>query len=538
MKRAVFLLAIIFVIASLFSGCTEDDGKGHVFAYDITSNPGSLDPQCAADDESYLLIGCIFEGLVKCDNKGNLLAAGAESWEVSEDGLTYTFKLRDDRYWTDVNGYSKKCTAKDYVYGFTRLFAPETRAQAAEKFYCIQNAEELHKGKSDAGRLGVAAKDDNTLIIKLAKPEPMFLYMLTLPAAMPCCEDYFDKAQGKYGFSAEATPSNGAFYLDDWYYDPWSHEDNHLVLRVNKKYSEKTEVCPYGLNFFIVPEEEVITDFESETTKCLAASGETAQTLSKEGHQYDEFKTSVYGLVMNTKNPALKNDFLRYALMFAAETEDIALPYGYSKADAAVAPSFFCGGRNYREYAGDVLTAKTDPVRAQAAYQQALKQIDGSLLSKLSVIAVEGRDDEIISAVQTVTQSWQKNLELYCGISFLSQEEYDKAISTGNFTIALTKLDGEYNRPDSVLGAFANGGEYPYSEMGEEYTGLIAQSRLADTAESLELSKKAEEMLLSDGRFIPLAYCSKYFFYSKGCENIMYDPLTGGIDFSSALFKD
>ncbi len=537
-KASAFLLIFALTISLFTTACTDDDGKGHVFSYDITSNPDSLDPQCAVSRESVILINCIFEGLLKCDEYGSPEPAGAESYSVSDDGLTYTFKLRKDRYWSDCESFSEKCTAYDYVYGFTRLFLPETRAAAAEDFFCIENAEEIHAGKADVKTLGVIAEDEYTLTFRLKYAEPMFPLLLTSVAAMPCNEKFFLKAQGKYGLSAEATPSNGAFYLEDWYFDPWSSTDNHLVLRVNKKYSEKTEVTAYGVNFFIVPEENVTEDLRTGTVKSLAASGSLAQTLIKEGFPYDEYMTSVYGLMMNTKKSALKSDFLRYALLYAANPSEAQLPFGYSAAQAAVPRSAGLDGVNYREYVGGALAVKPDKVKAETSYQSAMEEVDRSLFSEIKIIAVENRDEDIISAVQTVMQQWQGQLGFYCNIVFLSQSEYDEALAKGDYSIAVTKLKGEHNRPDSVLGKFASDGEYRYSEMGNEFSQLIKDGCSSDKVEDgFDLYAKAEKLLLQSGTFIPIAYCSEYFFYEKGCENIIYDPFTGTLDYSGALYK-
>lgn len=136
-RISAFLLCLC---CAFFTSCKEDDGKGYVFGYDISSNPGSLDPQYASDRESYLIIGSVFEGLFRIGADGNAEKAMAESYTVSDDGLTYNFKLKQDRYWTDVNGYSKKVTAADFVFGFRRLFLPETRAPKASEYFCIKNS--------------------------------------------------------------------------------------------------------------------------------------------------------------------------------------------------------------------------------------------------------------------------------------------------------------------------------------------------------------------------------------------------------------
>ena len=101
-RISAFLLCLC---CAFFTSCKEDDGKGYVFGYDISSNPGSLDPQYASDRESYLIIGSVFEGLFRIGADGNAEKAMAESYTVSDDGLTYNFKLKQDRYWTDVNGF-------------------------------------------------------------------------------------------------------------------------------------------------------------------------------------------------------------------------------------------------------------------------------------------------------------------------------------------------------------------------------------------------------------------------------------------------
>ncbi|MFR4024027.1 MAG: ABC transporter substrate-binding protein [[Eubacterium] siraeum] len=155
-RISAFLLCLC---CAFFTSCKEDDGKGYVFGYDISSNPGSLDPQYASDRESYLIIGSVFEGLFRIGADGNAEKAMAESYTVSDDGLTYNFKLKQNRYWTDVNGYSKKVTAADFVFGFRRLFLPETRAPKASEYFCIKNSDKINSGEiTDLSQLGVTAQ--------------------------------------------------------------------------------------------------------------------------------------------------------------------------------------------------------------------------------------------------------------------------------------------------------------------------------------------------------------------------------------------
>ena len=152
------------VITTSAAGCFEKDGKDGIIKYDIAYNPGSLDPQTASDDASILIINSIYTGLMRVLPDGSLGAGAAEDYTVTDDGLTYRFKLRSDIWWTDVNKFEAACTAADFVYGFQRLFDPQTRAPRASEYFCIKGAKALNSGAaSDFSKLGVKAIGDYEL---------------------------------------------------------------------------------------------------------------------------------------------------------------------------------------------------------------------------------------------------------------------------------------------------------------------------------------------------------------------------------------
>ena len=93
------------VITTSAAGCFEKDGKDGIIKYDIAYNPGSLDPQTASDDASILIINSVYTGLMRVLPDGSLGSGAAEDYTVTDDGLTYRFKLRSDIWWTDVNKF-------------------------------------------------------------------------------------------------------------------------------------------------------------------------------------------------------------------------------------------------------------------------------------------------------------------------------------------------------------------------------------------------------------------------------------------------
>lgn len=532
------ITALLLCIGCLtMTSCKEDDGKGYVFGYDISSNPGSLDPQYASDKESYLIIGCIFEGLYRTAGDGSVEKAMAESCTVSDDGLTYTFTLKQNRYWTDVNGYNKQVTADDFVFGFQRLFMPETRAPKASEYFCIKNAQKINSGEiTDVSQLGVKADGKFGLIIELEYTEPSFEMMLSMPAAMPCNKDYFAAAQGKYGLDAERTPSNGPFYVKTWYYDAWSKNNNNMVLRYCDKYDEHDEVTPLGLNFFV--EDDHMTDFSDGTSQSIVLSGSTAKNYLGSDYVYDEYSTAVYGIMMNTKKSIFKSDKLRYALLFASDKSTLSMPFGYYAADGIVAPSVKNSLGGYRDTAGNRTAVKPDEIKAYSSYQSACENIDKADLHSVNILAVQNRDEEIGESLGGILQQWQAKLGFYCSISYVSESEYDEKIASGDYTLALARINGDYNRPEAYLRQFTDSG-YKYSAMDDTYSALLQQATQAkDAKEEYELCVSAEKQLITDGRFIPVAYVTEYFISTKNCEGIIYDPFTGQIDYRKALYFD
>ena len=164
-KWTLLILGILAAI-SLISGCGGDkkaDKKPEYLRYVIGEDPQSLDPRKALGVPEGTVLYQIYEGLLTYDKKGNLVPGVAESWEVSADGLTYTFKLRDNARWS--NG--EPVTAKDFVYSWKSTLSPELASKYAEQLYIIKGGKAYNHGQSNADAVAVMAKDDHTLTVTL-----------------------------------------------------------------------------------------------------------------------------------------------------------------------------------------------------------------------------------------------------------------------------------------------------------------------------------------------------------------------------------
>lgn len=528
------LSAALCCMILLTTGCFENDGSDGVIKYDIAYNPGSLDPQTAGDEASTLIIGSLYTGLLRVNPDGSLGGGIAEDYIVSEDGLTYKFKLRSDYCWTDVNGFEASCTAQDFVYGFRRLFDPATRAPRASEYYCIKNSEAISRGRlTDMSKLGVEAVGDYELTITLDYANPRFPVLLTEAPAMPCNEEYFLASQGRYGLSDETTPSNGAFYLKTWAYDPYTITDNnHLILRRNAKYSETSRVYPSGLNFFIEGDEDFVEDFLSGTISCIAVNDSQRELISGD-FTVQEYVAITVGLIFNTGFGLFRDAEFRRALSRLTDRERLSqAAAGYSAAYAIVPGEVTLLDKSYREFAGEKMTSEYSVAAAQEHYRNALPQLDMSLFSGARIIM---REDKAAAAmISVIMQEWQREFGFYCVVETLGEEEYNSRLAAGDYEIAVRDFSGNINSPAAYLQPFMMGGSGNYSGYGSSHVNLLMSraERASDLSESAELYARAEKIILDDAAVIPLYYKNEYFYINEDFADIYYNPFNKTIDFS------
>src|SRR3546814_852412 len=172
--------------------------------------PQSMDPHYISTVQTSRLTDDMFLGLLTYGQNGAAIAGAAESWTISEDGKTYTFKLRD-HVWSD----GTPVTAEDFVYAWRRILAPETGAEYASLLYIIKGAEEVNGGKAGPEALAAEAIDDRTLKVELTSPAPYFLAQLAHQTAFPVPKHAVEEF-GRDWTKPENIVVNGAYKLVSW----------------------------------------------------------------------------------------------------------------------------------------------------------------------------------------------------------------------------------------------------------------------------------------------------------------------------------
>ena len=229
MKKFHFALLILTL---LVLGCTtsdntpEETGPKNTININIGNEPPTLDWSLAMDSTSYTVLNNLMEGLTKFDESLEAQPALAESWQVSEDGTTYTFKIRENVKWSD----GQPLTAKDFEYSWKRILNPATGGHYAYFLYDIENAEEYNTGKiDDPNKVGVKVLDDNTLEVKLRRPASYFPSTLVFMSTFPMRQDVVEK-HGIRWTEPENIVTVGPYKLSSW-----RHHDN-MLLTINENY--------------------------------------------------------------------------------------------------------------------------------------------------------------------------------------------------------------------------------------------------------------------------------------------------------------
>lgn len=522
MRRFLSVIMALVMVVSLAS-CSNRGDNGAIY-YSLKKSPSTLDPQFTSETEAQIIINNVFEGLVRRSADGEIIPGIAQTWSVSPDGLVYTFNLKPDTEWYCPIGIkgefgeefynkfsSEKVTAHDFIFSMKRAVSPETDSPSAHRLFVIENAAEIHAGHADISSLGVAAPDNNTLVIKLTEACPDFLDRLTEGVFMPCNEEFFNATGGRYGLSHKHMLCNGPFYLSSWDFE------TTLTIRRNNYYAGEQKVMPSLINFGF--------DYNAETIGSEIGIGNVSAAFLPPDYPIPEHavvvkenRNSVFGFFFNCSDSYLKNPNLRIALSSSIDRNLFAqAPENAGLTDGFIPPSCTAGSLNYREAVGDQ-TPKINYDTAVAAefWKTALTEL-GTDKIQLTVLCPEWLD----SAVRNQLQIWQKTMGVGLAVTVETKtsSEIRSAVSSGKYQIALTGTESAYSSAVDFLSSFENGGVFRFS--GVDYGMIIDRLMTVESDdELLGGCFTAENYILQQAICYPLYSRSSYFVTADDIEDI------------------
>lgn len=476
------------------------------------AEPETVDPHKTSTVYEAHVLRDLFEGLVMQDSKAGLIPGAAESWTISDDGKTYTFKLRADAVWSD----GSPLTAEDFVYSFRRLEDPATGAEYASMLYPIVNAEEVNTGKAKPEEIGVKAVDANTLEISLKAPTPYFLEMLTHQAAYPVNKASIEK-DGADWIKPGKLVSNGAFTLTEWV------PNDHLKMVKNPKFHDAANVKIDVINFiptedrssamkrYEAGELDSYDDLPTEQLSDLKAKfGEQIRVAPYLGTYYYAIKTDKAPWdnveLRNAISEAIDRDFL------AEKVWNNSMFPGYSMVPPGI--------EGYT------------PAMAKFADKSQIDREDDAkaVLEKLGYtpekpLKMEIRYNTSENHKNTAVAIQEQLKPLGIEVTLLNTDtktHYGLLEQKGDFDVARAGWIADYQDPETFLGISrkASGNNYSnYDSAKFEELMNNAAAAGGNPDERFKLLSEAEQVLIDDVGQIPLLY---YSFH-----NIVSPKLTG-----------
>lgn len=490
----------------------------------------SLDPQQATDGTSFEVIANFTDGLMQMDADGQAVNALAESYELSADGLTYTFHIRKDANWSNGD----PVTAADFVFAWQRAVDPQV---ASEYSYMlsdigqIKNAAEIIAGTKDKSELGVTAVDEKTLKVELNVPVSYFLSLMYFPTYYPVNQKFFESCGDTFATSPQTVLSNGAFILDS--YEP-AATAFHLVK--NENYYDAAKVQLSGLNYQVIQDsQQALMSYQTGALDITLVNGEQVDQVKDD----PEFITIGAGYLWYVAPnvdavPALANLNIRYALTMAINREAITndvLKDGSAPTYTAVPMDFAAGpdGSDYSEnqtrYA-DVCSY--DTAKAVEYWQAGLKELG---ITELTLDMKVDADDAPQKVAQVLKEQWETTLPgLTVTLTVEPKKQRVQDLQDGNFELGLTRWGPDYADPMTYLGMWITGNNNNYGLWSNaEYDAIIADcttgSVCTDAVARWAKLYEAEKIAMDEAVIFPLyTQCNAEMLSSK-VKGIEFHPV-------------
>lgn len=510
MRKRLLSAALVSGLALLTTGTYLSPAVAEVvYNRGNDTDPETLDHHKTTTVAVGHLMRDLYEGLVVHNAKAEIVPGVAESWEVSDDGLTYTFKLRQDAKWSNGD----PVTAHDFVFAYRRIQDPKTAAPYANMHYPIVNAEAINKGEKPVEELGAKAIDDHTLEIKLNAPTPYFLGLLTHQTGLPLHKASVEQHGDQFTRPGNLV-TNGAYMLESF------TPNDKLVMRKNPHFHDAQNVKIDVVNY--IPFEDranCLRRFEAgEVQSCSDIPAEQMDYMrEKLGNQVRIAPyLGTYYLPVKVKKEKLSDPRVRHAISMVIDRDflakeiwrDTMLP-----AYSLVPP----GIDNYGEPA--TLEYKDQDILDREDAAKKLLEEAGVKEGQLS-IELRHNTGENHKNTMTAIADMLKNIGITSTIVEMEGTGYfDYMKNDGDFDMTRAGWIGDYSDPQNFLFLFESdnlGFNYPRWE-NKEYDALMEKAATTiDLQERAKILRQAEELFLKELPAIPiLTYSSRALVSDK-----------------------
>ena len=511
--------------ASSAAGSSTGSVNTAGFTVQYGSNPETLDPALNAAIDASNTIITIFEPLLLINENNEVIGGQAESWEASEDGLTWTFTMRDGLKWSD----GTDLTAKDFEYSFKRMANPDTAAPYAETCLgMIDGFDAAQAGDTDA--LNVKASDDGkTLTIVLSYPCSYFDKMAAFAAMSPVQQATVEANGDSWCTSAETFVSNGPYMITDW------TPSERIVLTKNPNYVggwDSSKIVSDTITLLLLEDSSAsfaaYNSGEAVLIKDVPTDEIPSLTKAEDGGDfYVDTILGTYYVSLNLQRDAFQDAKVRKALSLAIDRDYVAntiMQGTYSTADSIVGPGIVDESGYFHDN-GNAPYISADYEANLAEAKKLLEEAGYPNGEGYPTIEYSTNDAGYhVPLAEYLQQAWG-DLGITLTINKMEWSSFTPARRAGEYDVARNGWVMDYNDPSNMLDLFCtdngnNDGKY----SNPDFDAAIDASRVADSAEHFAQLHKAEDILMEDAGCLPIAYYNDYWLQSPALKGTWHSP--------------
>ena len=488
---------------------TGDD----TFVFALVGEPETIDPAKARGVNENLIVSNMFEGLTEIPlGAGDPVPGVAERWDVSEDGLTYTFHLRKDAKWS--NG--EAVTAEDFRYSWLRVLDPATASPYADMLFPIKGAEALYRGEGgDPSTVGIEVVDPYTLRVTLAYVAPYFLQLCTFYTYLPVHRATIE-AHGERWTRPDNIVTNGPYVLREWQFN------QKLAAEQNPHYWDRDQLAMKRWEAIPIQENTtMVTVYQSGGIDWSGAVDLPAiqhGVLSRRPDYHEDPYLGVYFYRYNVTHDVLADNRVRQALALAVDRDAIVkvIKMGITPATTQVPPM-----PGYVSAESDI---RFDPAAAKALLAEA-GYPGGKGFPRFQLLYNTQENHKRIA--EMVQQMWDRHLGLKVDLENQEWKVYLKSQQALSYDVSRSGWIGDYLDPMTFLGMWAEGnGNNNTGWADREYDGLLERARYEGNAEArLALLREAEAILLQRGPVLPIYHYARAYLLNPAVEGFAPHPL-------------
>jgi len=532
-KLCALLLAAIMLFALTACGTpaagdssdSDDSAAGGTLNVMVEVEVASLDPQVATDGTSFEVIADFTDGLMQMDENGKAVKAICEEETVSEDGLTYTFKLRDDAKWSNGD----PVTADDFVFGWQRAVDPATASEYAymmSDIGQIKNAAEIIAGEKPVTDLGVTAVDEKTLKVELNVPVSYFDSLLYFPTYYPVNRAFYEGlAEGTFGTSPETVLSNGAFKLES--YEPAALS---FSLVKNPDYYNADSVSLDGLNYQVIKDpQQALMSYQNGDLDIIKLSGDQVDQVKDDPELTVVGAGYLWYITMNGHDvPALGNVNMRLAITNAINRESIVndVVKDGSVATYTAVPPQFATGPEGTDFSADQKAfadvCSDDAAKAKQFYDAACDELGQTSFTFELLVEDQTETQNVAAVLKEQLESALPGVTINLKVEPKKQRVED--IQNGDYEVCLTRWGPDYADPMTYLGMWITDNDNNYGLWSSaDYDAIIADCTtgkyITDAKARWSAMFDAEKIVMEEAVIAPI--------YTKADATMIKSSVTG-----------